>query len=140
MAICHILRQVISCQGACNHFLPAATYYTPAPATQQGPLSCSHVRNAKKCKISYQFSELFGRAWMQGMTITNILGTFCTTDVYRSGPLEPVGSVGPWPNQKFGQAYFLRRILSLFWCSIRLGTRSLSGFLSGSSSSSSYRL
>ena len=39
-------------------------------------------RNPGKVVTRYQFSELFGRAWMRGMTMTNILGGFRTTGVY----------------------------------------------------------
>lgn len=39
-------------------------------------------RNPGKVVTRYQFSELFGRAWMRGMTMTNIIAGFHTTGVY----------------------------------------------------------
>ena len=39
-------------------------------------------RNPGKVVTRYQFSELFGRAWMRGMTMTNIIAGFRTTGVY----------------------------------------------------------
>lgn len=49
----------------------------------------------------YQFSELFSRVWMKGMTMQNIVGGFHTTGVY---PLDRSAALSPKENKQISLA------------------------------------
>ena len=57
-----------------------------------------------------------------GKRIYMCVGNNFHSSVCMSCPPEPVGSVGPWPDQNFGRAYFSAG-LSLFLWSVGWGSR-----------------
>ena len=78
--------------------LPPNTTHKTQPLDKGcfGPLKaywreeCHNYLTANRGKVitRFQFSELFGRAWKNGMTMKNIIGGFKTTGIYPFNPDE----------------------------------------------------
>ena len=65
------------------------------------------IKNPGKVVSRYEFSELFSRAWLKGMSMSNILGGFKNTGVYpfNRGALLSQSPVRPSLSQRTGQNY-----------------------------------
>ena len=81
--------------GTSCHFLSPSTHHPPYPIFGQrllGPLKahwheecwsyiCAHP---DRVITRYQFSDLFRKAWLKGMTLQNIVAGFHTTGIFLS--------------------------------------------------------